>query len=179
MSSLQEMTLVLLDRAKEGDEKAFSELFIIYRPKVYFIISRMVKNKHDVEDLTMEVLEKVFNNLDAYKPTYSFKTWLDKVTKNYTLDYIRKRNIQFIHIDQDFINIETPERKLIGTEQLNILEKCIDKLKSHYKSVVDLYCFDKLSYKDISKRLNVTEITCRSYLFRARRKIRYEYNGTN
>ena len=178
MVSLQERTLLLIDKAKEGREDAFSELFNTYKPKIYLNVSKILKNKDDIEDVTMEVIEKIFNNLYAYRPTHNFNTWIAKVSKNYAIDFIRGKNMEFVPIEKDFINNDTPEIRLINIEQLNRLEKRIASLKVEQLDVLNLYCLENLCYKEISKILNTPINTCRSYLFRAR-KILNRQNGTN
>lgn len=60
----------------EGNQKAYAELMHRYRESVYFMMLKMVNNKDDAEDLTIEAFGRAFKRLSQYTPNYAFSTWL-------------------------------------------------------------------------------------------------------
>ena len=72
----------LVQNALKGDEKAFTRLLSRYRDAIFFMLLKMVNNKNDAEDLTLEAFGKAFRNLHQYSPTYAFSTWLFKIASN-------------------------------------------------------------------------------------------------
>jgi len=85
--------LVLVEMAKNGNEKAFSMLLNRYRDSIYFMLIKMVNNASDAEDLTIEAFGKAFRNLDTFTPDFAFSTWLFKIASNNCIDFIRKKQL--------------------------------------------------------------------------------------
>ena len=72
----------LVQKALKGDEKAFTRLLSRYKDSIYFMLLKMVNNRNDAEDLTLEAFGKAFKNIHQYSPTYAFSTWLFKIAYN-------------------------------------------------------------------------------------------------
>ncbi|WP_295651122.1 sigma factor, partial [uncultured Mucilaginibacter sp.] len=66
----------LVVRAREGDQKAYADLMHRYKDSIYFMALKMVNNKEDAMDLTVETFAKAFEKLDKYQPEFAFSTWL-------------------------------------------------------------------------------------------------------
>src|SRR6056297_1795964 len=66
----------LVKLAVSGDEQAYAELMDRYRDAIYYMLLKMVNNKNDAEDLTIEAFGKAFKNIEQYTPKYAFSTWL-------------------------------------------------------------------------------------------------------
>ncbi|NMD01463.1 MAG: sigma-70 family RNA polymerase sigma factor, partial [Bacteroidales bacterium] len=90
---------VLVQQAIKGDEKSFAELMGRYRDSIYFMLLKMVANKVDAEDLTIEAFTKAFRNLSQYSPSFAFSTWLFKIATNNCIDFLRKKKTDIISID--------------------------------------------------------------------------------
>src|SRR5687767_2230789 len=74
-----------------ADQKAYAELMVRYRDSVYFMLMKMVNNKDDADDLTIEAFGKAFKRLHQYTPNFAFSTWLFKIASNNCIDFIRKK----------------------------------------------------------------------------------------
>ena len=82
----------LIQRALQlGDQKAYAELLQRYRESVYFMMLKMVNNKDDADDLTIEAFGRAFKRLTQYTPTYAFSTWLFKIASNNAIDFLRNK----------------------------------------------------------------------------------------
>lgn len=173
----------LVERAmKNADQKAFAELMKRYWEPVYFMLNRMVMNKDDAEDLTIEAFGKAFKNLQQYSPQYAFSTWLFKIASNNAIDYLRKKRTENITsldrpVDRDGgeeLNQQikgpglTPEETIIKKQDADRVHEIIDKLKPRYKEIVELFYMEQMSVEEISKRLNLPVPTIKTRLFRAR-----------
>ena len=80
-----------------GDQKAYAELMQRYKDSIYFMLLKMVNNRDDADDLTIEAFGKAFKNLHQYTPDYAFSTWLFKIATNNCIDFIRrKRKMTFL-----------------------------------------------------------------------------------
>jgi RNA polymerase sigma factor (sigma-70 family) len=164
-----------------GNQKAFAELLERYKEPLYYMLLKMVNNKDDAEDLTIEAFGKAFNRLHQYTATFAFSTWLFKIATNNCIDFIRKKKMNTFSIDKSNENEEggefsfeirsstpDPEKKAIDKNEYNIMLEVIDKLKPRYKTLIQLRYFDELSYEEISDKLDLPLGTVKAQLFRAR-----------
>ena len=170
----------LVERAKDGDQRAYAELMQRYKDSIYFMTLKMINNKDDAMDLTVETFGKAFENLDRYKPDFAFSTWLFRIATNNSIDFIRKKRLSVISIDNmvdeegddrplqiksDTLN---PEETSIKKQQSKELKDIVDKLPSRYKTLIVLRYFDELSYEEIAQQLDLPLGTVKAQLFRAR-----------
>ncbi|MCC6252405.1 MAG: sigma-70 family RNA polymerase sigma factor [Bacteroidia bacterium] len=173
--------LVLL-AVEQGDQKAYAELMERYKESVYFMLLKMVSNKDDADDLTIETFGKAFSRLSQYTPNFAFSTWLFKIATNNCIDFIRKkRNNSIVSLDKSFENEEggelsisvkftglDPEENVIRKQKNVIMRDIVEKLKPKYRTLVEMRYFEELSYEEISEKLNLPLGTVKAQLFRAR-----------
>jgi RNA polymerase sigma-70 factor (ECF subfamily) len=169
----------LVQKALEGDEKAFTRLLSRYRDAIYFMLLKMVNNRNDAEDLTLEAFGKAFNNLHQYSPTYAFSTWLFKIASNNCIDFLRRKRGAYIPIENEETGENTeaiklkskdpnPEEKLIRQQKAILLHHIVRRLKPRYRTLVELRYFREFSYEEIAKELDLPLGTVKAQLFRAR-----------
>jgi len=94
----QDNELVML--AINGDQRSYGKLMARYRDSIFFMIQKMVNNRDDAEDLTIEAFGKAFNNLGKYSPDYAFSTWLYRIAINNCIDFIRKKRLETFSLDE-------------------------------------------------------------------------------
>src|SRR6185369_13537595 len=92
--------LELVDLAKKGDQVAFGKLMSRYRDSIFFMVLKMVHNRDDAEDLTLEAFGKAFNSINNYSADFAFSTWLFKIATNNCIDFIRKKKLQTTSLEQ-------------------------------------------------------------------------------
>lgn len=169
----------LVKLAISGDEKAYAELLDRYKDAIYYMLLKMVNNKSDAEDLTIEAFGKAFKNIAQYTPNYAFSTWLFKIATNNCIDFIRKKKANLISLDQtseDQDSIGTPlqadtpdpEEDMIKSQRMALTRSIVEKLKPRYKTLVELRYFKEYSYDEIAKKLSLPIGTVKAQLFRAR-----------
>jgi RNA polymerase sigma-70 factor (ECF subfamily) len=165
----------------QGDQKAYAELMSRYRDSVFFMLLKMVNNKDDADDLTIEAFGKAFKRLHQYTPNFAFSTWLFKIASNNGIDFIRKKKAHLISIDKGFVNDEggemsmdiksdvlDPEEKVMKKERIRMLRVVVEKLKPKYKQLVEMRYYEEMSYEEISAKLDLPLGTVKAQLFRAR-----------
>lgn len=171
---------ILVQQALSGDQQAFADLLGRYRDAIYFMLLKMVNNKSDAEDLSIEAFGKAFKNLHQYSPSFAFSTWLFKIASNNCIDYLRKKKGNVVSLDQtvedsDF-NTSTslhsdapdPEEKLIRKQKAKLMQTVVAKLKPRYRKLIELRYFNEYSYEEIAKELELPIGTVKAQLFRAR-----------
>lgn len=180
LSDKAQYDFTLVEAALAGEEKAFAKLMSRYKDAIYFMLLKMVNNKNDAEDLTLEAFGKAFKNLHQYSPNYAFSTWLFKIATNNCIDFLRKRRGVFVSIENNQENGDNdppiklrstepnPEEKLIRIQKAFLMRKIVHRLKPRYRILVELRYFREFSYEEIAKELNLPLGTVKAQLFRAR-----------
>lgn len=166
---------------EKGDQRAYAELMGRYRDTVFFMLLKMVSNKDDAEDLTIEAFGKAFKRLHQYTPNFAFSTWLFKIATNNCIDFIRKNRLNMLSIDKPIRDDEggemtidirddrvDPEEGVIKKQKELLLHAIVDKMKPRYKQLVQLRYFEEKSYEEISKEMDLPVGTVKAQLFRAR-----------
>lgn len=164
-----------------ADQKAYAELMGRYRDSVYFMLLKMVNNKDDADDLTIEAFGKAFKRLHQYTPNYAFSTWLFKIASNNCIDFIRRKKMVTFSIDKTFENEEgsemamdikaegmNPEESIMKKQKVKHMHEVVEKLKPRYRVLVEMRYFDELSYEEIAEKLELPLGTVKAQLFRAR-----------
>ncbi len=187
MSEISKRDSELVQRALQGDERAYTELLRLYRESVYYMMLKMIGNKDDAEDLTIEAFGKAFKRLVSYDTSWAFSTWLFKIASNNCIDQIRKKKKQKnpISIDSSYsddddestIDLEAdvlnPEEKLMRGQRIKEMHRIVEQLKPKYRLLVEMRYFKELSYEEISEELELPLGTVKAQLFRAR-ELMYE-----
>ncbi|CAN1512131.1 RpoE DNA-directed RNA polymerase specialized sigma subunit, sigma24 homolog [Flavobacteriaceae bacterium] len=152
-----------IEKAKIGDQVAFTFLLDFYWNEVYAFMLKRTENETDAEDITIETFSKAFDKLATYNPEFQFNTWLIAIAKNVHIDILRKKKSSlFVEItdeeDYQAYNIAdtTPsaEDKLITEQNLSQLLQYIKELKPHYQEVIQLRYFQEMSYQEIANQLD-------------------------
>jgi RNA polymerase sigma factor (sigma-70 family) len=174
--------LELVRRAVDNnDQKAYAELMQRYRDSIYFMLLKMINNKDDADDLTIEAFGKAFKRLHQYTPNYAFSTWLFKIASNNCIDWIRKQKKKTFSIDNpigtddgDEMTIELrgdgldPMQVVMKDQKNTIMREVVDKLKPRYRTLVELRYYKEYSYEEIAAELDLPLGTVKAQLFRAR-----------
>jgi len=180
LSDKAQYDFLLVEAALTGEEKAFAKLMSRYKDAIYFMLLKMVNNKNDAEDLTIEAFGKAFKNLHQYSPNYAFSTWLFKIATNNCIDFLRKRRGVYVSIENNQENGDNdspiklrstepnPEEKLIRIQKAILMRRIVHRLKPRYRILVELRYFREFSYEEIAKELNLPLGTVKAQLFRAR-----------
>lgn len=171
----------LVKQAIRGNQKAYTILMDRYRNSIYHMMLKMVKNREDADDLTLEAFGKAFNKLESYEPRYAFSTWLFKIAINNCIDYIRKKRLKLLSIDDpiesnsehDFSNniksgMLDPEERFIRKQRVTLMRTILSKLSLKYRLMIELRFFEEMSYDEIANELNIPLGTVKAQLFRAK-----------
>ncbi|MCK9325550.1 MAG: sigma-70 family RNA polymerase sigma factor [Bacteroidales bacterium] len=169
-----------IQQALSGDQKAYAELLKRHWDSVYYMLLKMVHNKDDAEDLTIEAFGKAFKNLKSYEPEYAFSTWLFRIANNNAIDHIRRQRNKTISIDSQGRNSDDdnpvqlqsdfadPEEEMIRKQKSDLLLAVVDQLKPRYSELIKLRYFSQYSYEEIAAKLNLPMGTLKAQLFRAK-----------
>ena len=173
------------DALENGNPKAYEALMDLHKDSLYYMIYKMVNNPYEAEDLTIESFGKAFRNLSNYTKNYAFSTWLFSIAANNCIDYLRKKRLNLVLLDDTvetengtqhpYLNIPddvlSPEEKLCKKEGEMLLRQYISLLKPSYRELIEMRYFQDLSYEEMSKQLQIPLGTVKNKLFKAKSKL--------
>lgn len=151
-----------IEKAKKGDQVAFTYLLDHYWNEVYGFMLKRTENETDAEDIAIETFSKAFDKIATYNREFQFNTWLIAIAKNVHIDLLRKKkSSHFLEItdkeDQQAYNVAdsspSAEDELIIEQNLSQLLQYIKELKPHYQEVIQLRYFQEMSYQEIADQL--------------------------
>ena len=177
-SSQQDRILVGL--ALEGDQQAYQKLMDKYSGALTRHVQKIVRKQGEVDDLVQECFIKAFSALKSYSADYAFSTWLYKIATNHTIDFLRKRKLKTMSIDQPIstkdgeVEFELPDttyrpdRHIVEDERRMLLQAAIEHLPEKYHRVIVMRHQQEKSYEEIAMELDLPLGTVKAHIFRAR-----------
>ena len=167
-----------IEKAKQGDQSAFTFLLDHYWNEVYGFMLVRTENETDAEDITIETFSKAFGKINSYNNEFQFNTWLIAIAKNGHIDLLRKRKSSLFVENTEFedqraqnVADTTPsvEDKLITEQNLSQLLKFIKELKPHYQEVIQMRYFQEMSYQEIANKIEEPLSNVKIKLLRAKK----------
>ena len=159
----------IIEEILAGQTDQYRLLVEKYQNPVFRIIFKIVGNDDDARDLTQDVFVKIYESLHQYNSGYKFFSWVYRTAINKALLFERREK-KFLSIDgntDQFMQI--PEQRMDYESRDELLNRAINGLTEHYRTVVLLKYYAGLSYADISRILGIPEKTVKSRLFDARK----------
>jgi RNA polymerase sigma-70 factor (ECF subfamily) len=183
----REVDQQLVLRAQQGDKRAFELLVMKYQRKLGRLLSRLVRDPAEVEDVTQEAFIKAYRALPGFRGDSAFYTWLYRIAINTAKNYLvamGRRAPTSTGIDledaESFDDADqlrdssTPESELQGKEIAVAVNKAMDALPEDLRTAITLREIEGLSYEEIANVMNCPIGTVRSRIFRAREAIATE-----
>ena len=172
----------LVKRVQGGDTEAFNPLVLKYEKKIYNLIYQRVRDRETARDICQEVFLKAWRALPNFKNQSIFYTWIYKIAVNCCIDYIRKRDKQFIYVCEELpenpddvfpiLQTQLSPCEILEMEELGcVIRKTVHQLPPRQQRVFRLYYFHDLPIKEIAVRINKTESTIKAHLHQARRNL--------
>lgn len=168
---------VWVERAREGDQRAFGMLVQAYQKPVFNLTYRMLGNAQEAEDAAQETFLRAFSNLRQYQPEHKFSTWLFSIANHHCIDRLRKRRVTLVSIEDNPVlenmtgDSPLPERAALQREQSVEMQKLLQELEPEYRLPLALRYWEDYSYEEIAATMEITVAAVKSRLFRARQQI--------
>jgi len=172
--------LELVKQAQKGDIKAFELLVQRYQQKVGGVVSKLIKDYHEIQDITQDVFIKVYKALPKFRGDSAFYTWIYRIAINTAKNHLvaKGRRIQNSDIEPadaehfpssfEHQNFDTPDAEYERQEIEKVVHDSIADLPDDLKQAIILREVDGLSYEEIAKEMDCPIGTVRSRIFRAR-----------
>ncbi len=161
MLDLQDKRLVTL--LKANDITAFEKLFLKYNKRLYVYCFKMISNRFEAEEITQDTFIKVWEARQNIDENRSFSGYIFKIAHNKLFNLIRKKiNERYYkeYLEEYAETIEKSTEAYINFKELeNLLDELTDKLPERRKRIFLLSRNDGLTYKEIARKLNISENT--------------------
>jgi len=174
----------LVLRVQKGDKAAFDLLVRKYQHRIAKLVSRYVRDRAEVDDVTQEAFIKAWRAIKGFRGESAFYTWLYRIAINTAKNYLVSLGRRPLSADMEAeeaessaaVNINlrdvaTPERHLLADEIARTVERSLAALPEDLRSAITLREIDGLSYEEIADVMDCPIGTVRSRIFRAREAI--------
>jgi RNA polymerase sigma-70 factor, ECF subfamily len=175
---------LLVERVQRGEKKAFELLVIKYQRKLMRLVSRLVRDQAEAEDVVQEAFIKAYRALPQFRGDSAFYTWLYRIgintAKNYLVTQGRRaptsteadvEEAETFDDGDHLRDINTPESLLVTKQIAKTLNIAMDELPEELRTAITLREIEGLSYDEIAESMGCPIGTVRSRIFRAREAI--------
>ena len=182
--SEREIDQQLVERAQRGDKRAFELLVEKYQRKLARLLSRLIRDPGEVEDVTQEAFIKAYRALPSFRGDSAFYTWLYRIGINTAKNYLvamGRRAPTSTDVEAEeaegqaggvlLRDINTPDSLLLSKEIGDTVNAAIESLPEELRSAIQLRELEGMSYEEIAKLMDCPIGTVRSRIFRAREAI--------
>ena len=177
----------LVERVQRGDKAAFNLLVVKYQRKIFRLLSRLIRDQAEIEDVAQEAFIKAYRALPNFRGESAFYTWLYRIAintaKNYLVSQGRRAptstptDIEDAETfdDSDHLrDLNTPDSMLVTKQVGEAVNRAIDRLPEDLRTAIVLRELEGLSYEEIAESMQCPIGTVRSRIFRAREAIASE-----
>lgn len=171
----------IIEHLKNGDEFIYKYVYDQYSRMVYSVCLRMTGNKEEAEDVTQDVFIKLFNSINNFLEDSKLSTWIYRIAVNISINKLRRKKvINFLSLDfredekgekEMAVDNITPETNLEKSELQQIVQEAINSLPAKQKTAIILSRYEELSYKEISKVMELGVSAVESLIFRAKENL--------
>ncbi len=183
----REIDQQLVLRVQAGDKRAFELLVIKYQRRVERLLSRMIRNQSEIEDVSQEAFIKAYRAIGGFRGDSAFYTWLYRIAintaKNYLISQGRRAPTSTGYGVEEAENFEdasglrdmaTPDSILMSKQIGEIVNRTIEALPAELRTAITLREIEGLSYEEIAQIMDCPIGTVRSRIFRAREAVATE-----
>jgi len=169
-----EQLFLLIQKAKEKDQKAQTKLINIFWVDVFSFVMKKVRDENDADEITVNVFSKVLSKLDMFDPHFQFKTWVLTIAQNTVIDFWRKKNRDNEDAVENLDEVKnqyakSPEELMISDEEQKKIIKTIESLDANYQDIIKLRFFEEKSIKEIAEELGISVANTKVRVMRAKK----------
>lgn len=180
----REVDQALVERAQRGDKQAFGLLVSKYQRKLVRLLSRLIRDPAEVEDVAQEAFIKAYRALPSFRGDSAFYTWLYRIgvntAKNYLVSQGRRaptstdvgsEEAETFEDGEQLRDINTPEHILLSKQIGETVNSAMEALPEELRTAIMLREIEGLSYEEIATIMDCPIGTVRSRIFRAREAV--------
>ncbi|MEI7973954.1 MAG: sigma-70 family RNA polymerase sigma factor [Bdellovibrio sp.] len=144
--------LELVERVKQGEKSAYSQLVMRHQRSLLRLILRFVRDVDLAQDVVQEAFIKAYDRLESFEARASFKSWLFQIAVNTARNYLRdEKRDQFVNSDDLHFSIGPEAETRLLNESLSLsMRDLVDRLPERQRLAVNLRIYEDLSFKEIA-----------------------------
>lgn len=159
-----------------GNLDAYEKIVNRYCDRINNLCYRYLFDMEEARDATQDVFIKAYHGLKNWEPKAQFHTWLYRIAINHCLNLLRRRKIvKFQTLDspssKPLISSNAGDERLMQKQHELRIKKYINRLPESQRTVIILYFYQQLSYREIADVLKISLSSVESRLFRAKKKL--------
>ena len=166
---------MLIYRAQTGDEGAFAELMRAYHAFVYVIVTGIVDNSHDAEEVVQDTFLSAYRGLTQLENRKKFKSWLAEIARNRARNWLRKQRGDTVSIDEVSEHLlqteDSPDERLARQEQRELIRRIMETLPQKDRDIARAFYLEGASYNELTSAHGLSEKAIAFRLSRARRHL--------
>lgn len=162
---------ILSEQCRAGDRRAWHALYDRYAGRLLALCIRYAGSRTEAEDLLHDAFLKIFGSFDrfTYRGSGSLRAWIERVTINLAIERLRSGNrIDLRPLDELTTRLPEPAAEAIDRIPQEELLRMVGELPDGYRTILNLYCLDGYSHREIARMLGINEKSSSSQLTRAR-----------
>jgi RNA polymerase sigma-70 factor (ECF subfamily) len=171
----------LIEGCKLNNQLCYTKIYNIYKPKLFRLISKYIKDEDTIEELIQQTFIKFYEKINHDYNYKSLDGWFSIISRNLSIDYLRKYNknnhyelIECYHSSHNPFEDEDINNTIHYNSGL--IKKYIDELTPAIKNVFIMHVIQDYKHKEIAEMLGINEGTSKSNLFKAKIKIKKMLN---
>jgi len=167
----------LINKIKNGNQKAFRQLYNQYSGYALRTAYAITKSNNDAADIVQETFIKVYRNINQFDQSKPFKPWFYRILLNESRRYMKKQNKQGTVVESeqlmDYLHAEASRENEQNSDVLSILDLVSDR----HRAVLVLKYLHDFTEKEIATILELNINTVKSRLYKARQRLRSILGG--
>lgn len=177
----------LVERVQRGEKRAFELLVAKYQRKIFRLLSRLIRDPAEIEDVAQEAFIKAYRALPNFRGESAFYTWLYRIAINTAKNYLVAQGrraptttetefdeAETFEEGEQLRDVATPDAVLLSKQVAAAVNRAIERLPEDLRTAIVLRELEGLSYEEIAESMNCPIGTVRSRIFRAREAIANE-----
>jgi len=160
--------ILLVDQLKEGNHTAYIKLYDLYFLKIQLYIKKYVHSDEISVDLTQDVFVKLWEKRSYLEQVTNFNSYLYRIAKNHTLDYLKKASRLEVMPDEIIreFSFSANEVELMVTEQeyFQFLDNYMKKLPEKSQIIFEMCRYYEKSYEEVASELNISKSTVKHHM---------------
>lgn len=152
--------------------KAQRKLYDLHIDIMYNTVFRYTYNRQDTEDILQIAFTRVFKYIKNYDSKKgSLKNWIRKICVRCTLDFLKKKSLVFLPIEES-LNLYSENDLVINELETDYILSLIERLPDHYRIIFNMHEVEGYTHQEIANELNINTHSCRVYLARAKKQLK-------
>lgn len=180
MVNLQQDEIEIIHQLQRDNVHAFEMLYLIYSPRLYGRLLKLVKSDIHAQEILQDVFVKIWEQRSNLDPEKSFRSYLYKIAENKAHDFFRKaardKTLETQLIRQSTSSFTVIEKYKSNEDDLSTLQKAIEELPPQRKQVFRLCKLEGKSYKEVSELLDISVSTISDHIVKGTKAVREYFN---